>query len=117
MRQQGGIQEHETYPVSTHEEYVEVAGSNGSMCLAAAQQGVVLKLTGVESRRSFGSCICAVFRSERAYAKEVHGMPGMRLAVRAARTLVARTFYGKLLRVVILQGDELKLLADGEDGA
>ena len=44
-------------------------------------------------------------------------MAGGRLAVRAARTLVARTFYGKLLRVVILQGDELRLLADGEDGA
>ena len=44
-------------------------------------------------------------------------MAGGRLAVRDAHMLVARTFYGKLLRVVILQGDELKLLADGEDGA
>ena len=44
-------------------------------------------------------------------------MAGGRLAVRAARTLAARTFYGKLLRVVILQGDELRLLAHGEDGA
>ena len=90
MRQQGGIQEHETYPVSTHEEYVEVAGSNGSMCLAAATKGVVLKLTGVESRSGSWSCICAVFRSERAYAKEVHGMPGMRLAVRDTHMLVLR---------------------------
>ena len=90
MRQQGGIQEHETYPVSTHEEYVEVARSNGSMCFDAAKKGVVLKLTGVESRRSFGSCICAVFRSERAYAKEVHGVPDMRLAVRDTHMLVLR---------------------------
>ena len=44
-------------------------------------------------------------------------MAGGRLGVRAARTLVARTFYGKLLRVVILQGNELRLLADSEDGA
>ena len=43
-------------------------------------------------------------------------MAGGRLAVRAARTLVARKLDGKLLRVVILQGNELRLLADGEDG-
>ena len=48
---------------------------------------------------------------------EAQGMAGGRLAVRAARTLVARKLDGKLLRVVILQGDELRLLADGEDGA
>ena len=44
-------------------------------------------------------------------------MAGGRLAVRDAHMLVPRKFYGKLLRVVILQGNELRLLADGEDGA
>ena len=49
--------------------------------------------------------------------REAQGMAGGRLAVRAARTLVARKLDGKLLRVVILQGNELRLLALGEDGA
>ena len=65
-----------------------------------------------------GLCICAVFnRLGSNILREAQGMAGGRLAVRAARTLVARKLDGKLLRVVILQGNELRLLADGEDGA
>ena len=87
MRQQGGIQEHETYPVSTHEEYVEVAGSNGSMCLMRQR-----KIDGSRKQEwQWVMHLCCV-QIQSSIRKEVHGMAGICAGVRDARMLVQLVF-------------------------